>query len=148
MFFNLIFATVLFAIAALLMLQHEWTWRKIQRTERDSREVDFARRQYRRRLQASGLIGVVAVAIAVSGWVEQAWQVLFYWIGVALVVVWILLLGLVDWASSYAHFQRIHKRQLAEHAALQAELKAELDRRRPPADRDTDTNSDTEATES
>ena len=146
MFSNLIFATVLFAIAALLMLQHEFKWRKVQRTERDTREVEFARRQYRRRLQASGLIGAVAVAIAVSGWIEHPPLVLFYWIGVVLIVVWILLLGLADWVSSYAHFQRIHKRQLAEHAALQAELKAELERRRPPAS--DDTHSDPEATES
>ena len=136
---NLIFATVLFAIAALLMLQHEWTWRKVLRNEKDQREVDFARRQYRRRVQTSGLIGVVAIAIALSGWVEQSTVALFFWLGVALVVVWILLLALADWAISYAHFQRIHKRHLAEHAALQAELKAELERRRPRLNDDPNT---------
>lgn len=127
---NLVFAAMLFAISLALLFHHQWAWRVAQREASTARDLEFSRRRYRRRLQTSGMIGVVAVAIVAGGFIEETKTAVFFWLGVCVLVMWIGFLAFADWASSYAHFKTVHKRQLAEHAALHAELTAELNRRR------------------
>jgi hypothetical protein len=94
-------------------------------------EQDFYARRHRRRLQISGLLGLVALAIVGGLWVHDPLLTGIYWLGVLLLLVWIILLAMVDASASHGFFTRLRARQLADRATLQREL---LARHRPETD--------------
>ena len=109
-----------------LMISHLRTWRRLQQGELEAEEFDYHRRQFRRRTQTSGLLGLLAVAIFVGRLILTTGPpllVLIFWIGVLLVLGWMALLALVDiWATKH-HFGRLRQTYLIEEAKLQAELR-------------------------
>jgi hypothetical protein len=120
------FSALLLAAAAVLLVWHVRSWRAFQRQDLDAEDFDYRRRQFRRRMQTSAMLGALGVAVLV-GYVFMAWHlspvlVAIYWIVVVLVVFWVGLLGLVDiWGTKY-HFGRIRDRYLVEQAKLRAEI--------------------------
>jgi hypothetical protein len=113
--------------AAGLMTLHVRTWRRARRQELQSDDLDYGRRQYRRRMQTSAMLGLLAVAIfvgqLVTARIESKLFVFGYWGGVLLLVVWVALLAVVDLLATKHHFSRMRHTYLVEHAKLQAELR-------------------------
>jgi len=106
-----------------LMLLHRRTWRLARREESDAGELDYRRRQFRRRMQTSGMLGLVAVALCVGQLIggPPLWMIGF-WAGVLLLLCWIGLLALVDVWATKIHFGRMKQAYLVERAKLQAEV--------------------------
>lgn len=127
---SILFGVSLILLAALLVWHHQGVWNQACRYSPSAREKDFARRQYRRRTQTSTMIGIVGIAIGAHPWVTNRTAAVVYVVGLLACVGWILLLGCADMFSSWVHFQQLRRRQQAEHAALQAQLKREAERRR------------------
>jgi MFS family permease len=115
----------LLGFAAWLMISHVRSWKAYQLQDLDAEDFDFRRRQYRRRMQTSAMLGILAVALFVgrvlTEWLHSGWFAAVFWIAVILVVGWVGLLALVDaWATKH-HFGRQHDRYMIERAKLQAE---------------------------
>jgi Na+/H+ antiporter NhaD/arsenite permease-like protein len=107
-----------------LMTLHVRTWRKAQRQELEADGLDYRRRQFRRRVQTSALLGLLAVAIFVGPFITGPPVVVFaFWGVVLLVVCWVALLAVVDVIATKIHFDRLREKYLVEQAKLQAELR-------------------------
>jgi hypothetical protein len=107
------------------------SWRLAQEQERDADKLAFAGRQFRRRVQASGMLFVLGIAFACSALiVPQRQPLLFiaYWLVIALVTAWMGLLAVGDLLATHFRFKRL----LHERALENARLKAESERARQP----------------
>jgi len=120
-----IVSLILIALSAVLIAMHRHVWHRSQNdASADDVEREFIRNQCRRRVQASGMIGVVGVAIFIgqfTGKYPLLW--VFYWGGVILVLFWIILLALGDAIATRAYYQRVRRKDLNEQAQLHAELR-------------------------
>lgn len=109
------------------MTSHVRTWRRLRQQELGPDDYDYRRRQYRRRMQTSAMLGLLAVAILVGQLIalriESRVLLLSYWGGVLLVVGWVGLLAVVDMLATKHHFSRLRQGYLVEQAKLQAELR-------------------------
>jgi hypothetical protein len=96
-------------------------------------EHDYRRRQYRRRMQASAIIGIVGIALFVGitfflgeqsliPWVEDVVVIFTYWLAVVLITIWMALLALVDVWATRRYLNCIHENDLLEQTKLHAEL--------------------------
>lgn len=117
-----VFAALLLAASGLLLWTHARAWRACRDEELDESELDFRRRQFRRRMQASAMIGIVGIAVAVSPAITNSMGTAILWLVVFSLVVWMLLLALADMVSSYYYYYQLRARHTAEHASLQAQL--------------------------
>jgi UDP-N-acetylmuramyl pentapeptide phosphotransferase/UDP-N-acetylglucosamine-1-phosphate transferase len=119
--------TVLLLLAtAGLMVSHVRSWRAFQQEESDVEELDYRRRQFRRRMQTSAMLGILGVAILVGYiltlWLSSPAFTVVFWIAIILVLFWTCLLALVDmWATKH-HFSRLRDHCLVEQAKLRAEI--------------------------
>jgi hypothetical protein len=126
---TLAFSVLLLLAAAGLIGSHVRTWRQVQDLApgAEPRETEFRWRQFRRRMQSSAMLAILAVAMLVGHWVtlDAAGAVVFsvYWGCVVLVVFWLMLLALADVVSTRQHFGRLHAGQVVEKARLEAEMR-------------------------
>ena len=125
---SVIFVSVLLLLAAGgLMISHVRTWRAFQQEQLDPREFDYRRRQFRRRMQTSAMLAVLAGALFIGHlltlWLESQLFAVVFWGGVMLVLCWVGLLAAADiWATKH-HFGRLRHECLVEQARLHAELR-------------------------
>jgi hypothetical protein len=119
---SIVFGSLLLVISCGLIAAHLVARRSHALAELDEQEATYRRRQFRRRMQASALIGVVGLAVLGGLWVEGPPEEALYWCGVLLVVIWILFLAGADAASTQSFFREAQKRRAAEHLALQKEI--------------------------
>jgi hypothetical protein len=85
-------------------------------------EYDFLRRQFRRRIQISAMLGILAVAMVIESFFDgQPFVEVLLGVGMLFLVLWIALLAVVDAVASRAHFGRLRSDYLVEQAKLQAE---------------------------
>jgi hypothetical protein len=116
---------LLLTLSAALIAMHRRTWHQIQTDQQSSLGArEFSNSQYRRRVQASSMIGIVGVAIFIgqfTGRYPLLW--VFYWGGVILILFWIILLALGDMVATQAYFHRVRREDLHEQARLHAELR-------------------------
>ncbi|HTN77436.1 MAG TPA: hypothetical protein VL096_19390 [Pirellulaceae bacterium] len=124
MWSHFLVAGLLAVVALGTWLWQQAAWKQQQATDMPRGEFDFYRARQRRRLQISGLLGVIAVAMAIGLWPMNPLVLGFFWCGVLVLLLWVMLLAFFDAAASHAHFDRLHARQLAEQVALQRELAA------------------------
>lgn len=111
------------------------SWRR-DRQSGDAAEVSFARRQFRRRVQASGLLGLVGAALCVGQLIPAAEYPMLmacFWLGVVLLVFWAVLLALGDMAVNRQRLKSFQHHRRIEEAKLNAELQRL--RNRPAAER-------------
>ena len=126
---SLLISSFLLLCAAGLMASHVRSWRNVlrQRQGLDSREFDYRRRQFRRRMQTSAMLGLLAVAMLVGQllkWLRLPPLAIFvFWAGVLLLVAWLALLAVADIVATKHYFGRLRRDYLIEHAKLQAELR-------------------------
>ncbi len=118
---------VLVASAAWLMRAHHHTWRQIsKRKESDPRQWEYRRNQYRRRMQTSGMLGVVGIAVFAGYFLGATLPGLFevlYWLGVLVLVGWLVVLAMADVVSTRMYFGRLRRDHALEQKKLEAEIK-------------------------
>jgi hypothetical protein len=125
---SVIFVSVLLLLAtAGLIVSHIRTWRAFQQQDLEAEEFDYRRRQFRRRMQTSAMLGLLAAAVLVGYmltlWLRSGWFALVFWPAVMALACWVALLAAVDiWATKH-HFGRLRHNCLIEQAKLQAELR-------------------------
>jgi hypothetical protein len=120
-------SALLLAAALGLMYWNVLCWRKTQLADLASGELDFYRRQFRRRIQTSAMLGILAVLIFVgellTWWINSHVFFIIYWMATLLLVVWVALLAGADiWATQY-HFGQLRQKCLIEQAKLHAEIR-------------------------
>lgn len=124
-----LFPVCLVVLSAALLGLHIRKWRRLDEVAEDDDQKHFHRRQLRRRLQASAMIGLLGIAIAAGMAIPwQRWPLAFafYWLLVILVTFWIALLALADMSHSRAYVNQLNR----EHRIKRAELEAQLARYR------------------
>ncbi len=121
-------ASIVLLLAAMaLMAWHVREWESFHRREADAAEFNYRRRQFRRRMQTSGMLGLAAVALGVgyplTMWVHSSYFTIAYWTATLLLVCWIVLLALIDALSSRIYYSRLRQQCLLEELKLQAEVR-------------------------
>ena len=127
------FSLVLLIVSGVLMFTHWRSWRAIQQEELSQMERDYRRRQFRRRMQASGMIGIVGVALFVGAafflgreslvpWIEDIVLIVTYWFAVVLITVWMVLLALVDIWATRRYVMQICEDDLLQQTRIHADL--------------------------
>ncbi len=124
---SIVVALVLLVSSAGLIAWHVRAWRRLQQGEIEPRERAFRRRQFRRRVQTSAMLGLLGVVILVGQalmiWVTSRMFLVIYWSGVLLLVLWVVLLALADMAATVFYYSREKSNYLVEQAKLQGELR-------------------------
>ena len=123
----LVVTVILLLAAAGMIFSHIRVWRDFRQEELGPEEFDYRRRQFRRRMQTSAMLGILGVAIFVGYvltlWLNSPTFTVVYWIAIILALVWTCLLAMVDiWATKH-HFRRLRDHCLVEQAKLRAEIR-------------------------
>jgi hypothetical protein len=119
---SLTVALVLLAVSAALLWSHWTTWRRVRDERLEGAERRFAWGQFRRRMQSSGMVGIVGALMLAAPWVRAPLAVLFYWSGIVLLLVWIILLATADALATRVHFSQLRRDDLIEEIQLRARL--------------------------
>jgi hypothetical protein len=116
---------VLLGLSGFLLDMHRRSWLAAQQdsslSERDRR---FARSQYRRRTQASSIIGALGVAIGIGPLMTSPWPLLLYTASLVAACGCIMLLAAIDAWATRQNYARLR----SEHLAAQIKLVQELRR--------------------
>jgi len=108
---------------------HVSAWRELgeRASQLDPEELDFRRRQLRRRTQTSAMLGLVGIGMLVGRllivWRAHPTLILLFWGGVVLLVLWLGLLAVADMVATRYYFSRLRQNYLVEQARLQAQLR-------------------------
>lgn len=125
----LLISGILLAASAGMIVSHLRTWRQVQRDAEklEEDELDYRRRQFRRRMQTSVMLGVIAVLLLAGRWVQSPplppWVFALYLAVLLLLVLWLALLAGADVISTKLYFGRLRNRYKLEEARLQGELR-------------------------
>jgi len=125
---SILLSAGLLACAAGMIAAHMRSWRKTRNDPAaDAAEVDFRHRQFLRRVQTSGMLAVLAVAILVGHWMTQPllphWGVLLYWAMVMGLVFWLALLALADVVATRTYYGRLHHQYQVQQLKLQLQAR-------------------------
>jgi hypothetical protein len=117
---------VLIGLSGLLLDSHRRAWRA---AEQDPKLSDHERRyflaQYRRRMQASGIIGLLGAAIGAGSLVpREPWPMALYVLFLAGACASIMLLAAIDAWSTRQYYARLRSEQLTAQIRLSRELAA------------------------
>jgi hypothetical protein len=119
-----VISLLLIGLSGVLLDLHRRSWRDAQQDAAlDERDRRFARSQYRRRTQASGIIGLLGAAIGVRPLVpHEPLAITLYLVALSLACLAIMLLAALDvWATRQNH-ARLQSEQLAAKIKLAREL--------------------------
>lgn len=119
--FSVFLGVALLIFAGYLLYRHVSLWRQQQSDFADP-QLDYFRRQFRRRMLASSLLAVVGAALVFSRWIADPWVALAYWSSVVVVLVSIVLLAVADVSSTSRQLQDLHIEHLLERARLEKEI--------------------------
>jgi hypothetical protein len=128
-----VFSLLLIALSGVMLDMHRRTWRHAEdNASLSSGERRYALSQYRRRMQASGIIGLLGAAIGIGPLVPQRpWPFTLYLASLSAACLAITALAAIDFWATRQHFARLH----SEHLAAQAKLMREFHRdSRPTTD--------------
>lgn len=115
-------SATLVTISLGLIIWHIRSWREADHGGLGEAEHSFHARRYRRRLQASAMVGVIGLLLLGELWLKDPRVMLLYWSGVVLLLVWLLLLAASDWLASRLHFRGQLNRLQQERSLLQADI--------------------------
>jgi len=116
-------ALAILVSAAVLAWWHLRVRRGHRRSELPEVQYNFYRRQFRRRIQVSAMLGLLAVMLAVESWLTQPLIEVLVGAGMLLLLLWIMLLALVDALATRIHYDRLRGDHLVERAKLEAEVR-------------------------
>ena len=117
----LVSAAVVFG-SLVLLAWHVKAWREADHGGLSERDYEFFRRQYRRRMQSSGMLGIIGLLILGHLWVRDNSMLALYWTGVLGLLVWPVLLAASDFAASRVHYGSQVADQQTEHLLLKREI--------------------------
>jgi hypothetical protein len=121
-----VISLTLLGLSGLLIDSHRRTWREARdSTTLPDADKRFARAMYRRRMQASGAIGIMGAAIGIWPIVDQQarpWSLLLYTAILLVACSWIMLLAMFDFWATRRHYQRVRMEQLAKQVQLAVEM--------------------------
>lgn len=119
-----VLSAVLLIASVAWMVRHIQLWNRVRDTVLDARELDFRRRQFVRRMQTSGLMAVLAVAMFAGCWLTRPpLLVLFYWMMVVGLTVWLMLLAAADMLATRIHFARMEDECKVAESRLRSQLR-------------------------
>ncbi|MFN0195136.1 MAG: hypothetical protein ACKVT0_00190 [Planctomycetaceae bacterium] len=111
--------------AALMISHHQSYARRKLEGAWEEYEHQYHVRQYRRRMQTSGLLVVIGVMVLVGDafidWRNSPMIFALYWVVVLLLALWVIMLGLGDWVSL-----RTHGKVLQSHEQRMQDLHRQL----------------------
>jgi hypothetical protein len=119
---TLFFSAALVFTSLVLLAWHVKSWREADHGGLAERDYQFHRRQYRRRTQSSGMLGIIGLLILGHLWVPDNTLLAVYWAGVLGLVVWTVLLAVADLAASRLHYGPQVAEQRTEHLLLKREI--------------------------
>lgn len=119
---TLLFSAALVFTSLVLLAWHVKSWREADHGGLAERDYQFHRRQYRRRMQSSGMLGIIGLLILGHLWVADNAMLAVYWAGVLGLVVWTVLLAVADLAASRLHYGPQVAEQRTEHLLLKREI--------------------------
>ena len=120
----------LIGLSGLLLDLHRRSWRATQHIESISpADLRFARSQYRRRMQASGTIGVLGAVLGVYPLVPRApLSITLYLVAISLACLAIMMLAALDAWATRQNFMRLRTEQLAAQIKVARDLGREQTR--------------------
>lgn len=127
------FSLLLLVFSGVLMFVHWRSWKVFQQEELSPTEMEYRRRQYCRRMLASGMIGVIGVVLFIGmtfflgresliPWIDDLVAIMIYWIAVVMITLWMILLALVDVWATRQYLTRICEAHLLEQTELHANM--------------------------
>jgi hypothetical protein len=107
-----------------LMAWHWRGWKATRDADIVPAERDYLWSQFRRRSQATAMLGVLAVLMLASLWLElmAPWVFAIYILSMLALVAWVVLLAVADMIASRQHFSHVQTKNLSEETLLKAEL--------------------------
>ncbi len=121
---SLVFSAFLLACAAGLMVWHLLSRRADQRRRLEPNEREFRQRQFRRRMQTTAMLALLAVSLPIGQWLVPHWPQggVVFWALVLFLLAWVVLLALADlWATKF-YYGRLRDRNQLEQTRLKAQL--------------------------
>ena len=117
-----LFALFLFAGSVLLVRWHWVVWQTAASEDLDDQYRKFLSDQCRRRVQASGMIGLIGVAMFIGQFLSR-WPLVnvFHWAGVLLLALWVILLAMADLLITRNYLGRIRRDQILDAMRYYAE---------------------------
>jgi hypothetical protein len=127
---------VLAGLSGYLLDSHRRCWRIAERDPTLSdRQKRYFHSQYRRRMQASGIIGVLGAAIGIRILVPpQPWPMVLYLLFLASACACIMMLAAIDAWATRQYYAGLRSEQLTAQIKLARELSAAT-RKSPDADK-------------
>ena len=122
MWSTILFAVSLLAISAALIFWHLLAWRRADHGGLTDADYRFYRRQFRRRMQASAMLGLVGVFALADLFVQDVVLRAILWCLILMIVLWTLVLAGSDWLASRLHFDKLLSASAVEHALLKREI--------------------------
>jgi hypothetical protein len=123
-------AGLIVTVAGALVAWHIRVWRVAFAARHSAGELKFAFEQYRRRMQTSAMLGLVGGLIFGGPWVTAPLAVLLYWLGVVVLVLWIMLLAGADMLATRLHYASIETEYQLKQVKLEAALEIEQRKRK------------------
>jgi VIT1/CCC1 family predicted Fe2+/Mn2+ transporter len=125
-----IVSLLLIGLSGLLLDLHRRSWHTVRQIESISPgDLQFARSQYRRRMQSSGTIGVLGAVLGVYPLVPRApLPFTLYLVAITLACMAIMMLAALDAWASRQNFMRLRSEQLANQVKLVRDLSQEQTR--------------------
>ncbi len=109
-------------VAVVLVVRHMSFWRSLDQLILEPEEIEFFRQQFRRRMQASVLIGIIGLTISFIDWITSPnlfTVFVFTWL---LMIAWIVWLALVEMFRSRSFLRNLAVQQRIKRAQLEAEI--------------------------
>jgi hypothetical protein len=115
---------LLIGLSGVLLDMHRRSWREAQGDASLSQgDLRFARSQYKRRMQSSGIIGLLGAAIGVAPLVpHEPMAFALYLAAISIACMAILLLAALDAWATRQNFVRVRSEQLAAQIKLSREV--------------------------
>lgn len=110
----LVFGACLVIGGSCALVWHVRSWRRQQQdSETTDAERQYYRRQFGRRVQATGLIILIGILLPVGDlpmWKDYPGSWAFFWMAVLVLTVWLMVLGCRDLLSTRVHSRHTHER--------------------------------------
>jgi hypothetical protein len=118
---------MLIGLSGVLLDMHRRSWRESQQDgSLSERDLRFARSQYKRRMQSSGIIGVLGAAIGLAPLVpHEPMAFTVYLAAISAACMAIMLLAALDAWATRQNFVRVRSEQLAAQIKLARDVARE-----------------------
>lgn len=124
-----LFPAVLLVLSVALIWRHVVVWREMQLEDLEPGQLRFFRQQFRRRVQASAMLGLLGVGLLIQQLIPGKEQPMLWTISLLIILgllLWVVLLALVDLWHTRFQARRLDQHAMVETAKMRAEIEREL----------------------